>query len=126
MRISRLLWQLGGSRLHTTWVLMGRTSGQDRGSLGAGVPPGEPIKIFKISEKNFLSLDFRAPDHHHTIPRAHTNNVILGHFLARGQIRELVPPKESKSETPNLIAPRGDDGFWSYLAKKFFGPSSIF
>jgi len=43
-----------------------------------------------------------------------------------GQIRELRAPKESKSETPKLIAPRGDGGFSSYLAKKFFDPSSIY
>lgn len=48
------------------------------------------------------------------------------HFLARGSNKGARAPKESKSETPNLIAPRGDGGFWSCLAKKFFGPSSIF
>ena len=84
LRISRPLRYLGGSRLHTRRVPMGRTSGCNRGSLGQGVPPDEPIKNCKISEKKILSLDFRAPDHHHTIPRVHTNNVSSGHFLARG------------------------------------------
>jgi len=112
--------------LHTTWVPMGRTSGRNRGALGAGVPPGEQILIFKIPQKTFLCVALRAPDHHRTIPREHTNNLCSGTSWLGGQIRELGAPKESKSETPNLIAPRGDGGFWSCLAKKFFGPSSIF
>jgi len=99
--------------------------GETGGPWGRGSPQGSQLKFAKFQIK-ISSVDFRAPDYHHTIPRAHTNNVSSGHFLARGQIRELGPPKESKSETPNLIAPRGDVKFWRYFAKKFFGPSSIF
>jgi len=92
---------------------------------GQGSPQGSQLKFSKFRKKLFYLWIFglRTTTTRYLGPIR--TMLAPGTFWLGGQIRELEPPKESKSETPNLIAPRGDVGFWSYPAKKFFGPSSI-